>query len=124
MSPLRAYFVSNVCSSLLHLDNKSSFSTLYIVLVGAVTLRAFSNVWSIKVLWGVDCCLRPPLGGWRGRSLLGVVDCCLRPPLGGWRGRSLLGVENWKWMSASQWRLLQCGYHLHTLIIIPPPFRH
>ncbi len=23
-------------------------------------------------------------------------------------------VENWKWRSASQWRLLHCGYHLHS----------
>ncbi len=36
------------------------------------------------------------------------------PPLGGWRGGSSFRLENWKWRSASLWRLLHCGYHLHT----------
>ncbi len=93
------YSGSNVHSSLLHLGSKLRFSTLYIVLVGAITLRGISNVWPIKVLRG---------GGW--------VGCCSKPPLKGWRGRSLLGVENWKWRSASQWRLLQCGYYLHRWV--------
>jgi hypothetical protein len=51
----------------------------------------------------------------------GGGGCCSKPPLGGWRGRSLLGVEYWKWRSASQWRLLQCGYHLH--MSMSPCFR-
>ncbi len=51
ISPLHVYYVSNVHSSLLHLGSKLSFSTLYIVLVGAVPFRAFSNIWALKVLW-------------------------------------------------------------------------
>jgi hypothetical protein len=82
MYPLHMYFVSNVHSSLLHLDSKLSFSTLYILLVGAVTSRTLSNVWSIKVLWGGGgCCLRPPLGSWRGWVTLGggelEMEVCL-----------------------------------------------
>jgi hypothetical protein len=42
--------------------------------------------------------------------------CFFEPPLGGWRGGSSPGMENWKWRSALQWRLLQYGY-TH----IPPP---
>jgi hypothetical protein len=60
--------------------------------------RAFSNSWPFQALvWG----------------------CCYGPPLGGWRGGSSPGVENWKWKSAWQWRLLRCWYHLHSIYIQP-----
>ncbi len=43
------------------------------------------------------------------------------PPLGGWRGGSLLTLEvrwsSWNGGQPHHWRLLQCGYHLHNYII-------
>ncbi len=36
--------------------------------------------------------------------------CFWEPQLGGWKGGFSFGSENWKWRSASQLRLLHCGY--------------
>ncbi len=43
------------------------------------------------------------------------------PPTGGWRGGCLLTLEVW-WISENggqpqHWRLLQCGYHLHSMVV-------
>jgi hypothetical protein len=72
LSPLSVYYDSNVNSSLLHLDSKLSFSTLYIVLVGVVTFGGLLPYGLLRSSGGGgDCCSRPPIGGWRDRSLWG-----------------------------------------------------
>jgi hypothetical protein len=86
----------------------ATYSSLYRVYIGALSVGAFSNVWPI---W--------------------------KPPLGGWRGGSSFRLENWKRRSASLWSMLQCGFHYttpkefkngwgwpHLYVGIPPRISH